>query len=82
MPRRARSGPSSGAGALSAEQLAALERALDRPPPRYMPRAVRIGIDYALRVAHDTVDADTFVAFCIDEGRRQKADPCRRTGGS
>jgi hypothetical protein len=59
---------------LSPALLAALERQTARPPQGYLPRAVRMAIDYALRVVGPDHDPDQFASFCIDEGRRQLHD--------
>jgi hypothetical protein len=40
----------------------------------YMPRAVRIGIDYALRVAGPTRDPAVFAHHCFAEGVRRHRD--------
>jgi hypothetical protein len=61
-------------GTLSPVLLAALERQMARSPPGYLPRAVRMGIDYALRVTGPDHDLDQFARSCVDEGRRQQRD--------
>lgn len=53
----------------------------NRPRPPYLPRSVRLGMDYAMRVAgvdpKTDEEADTTASLCLELGTAIKADIAR-----